>query len=415
MKILFINISDIKGGSAIVAYRLGKTLESQFNTNNLFLVRSKYSNNKNVIQTRKNYFEEKIEWACNIFFNIIGLQYKFLPFSPKRIIKTANEFKPDVISLHNPIGGYFRIDDLIQLTKIAPVVWTLHDMWAFTGNASHTFGNQNWKELKVGPKEWKIYPWIFLRTGKWLLKEKKKIYQKSNFCVVVPSRWMLEQAKQSPVFSDKNITLIHHGLNLDQFHRCEKNIARKELGINANSKVIMFSAEKLKGNIFKAGNDLIDILSNLNDKLSERIKLIVVGGDIQQINKFANIQIIYTGYLKDEKKIIQCYSASDVFIYPTKADSFGLVLLESIACGTPCVTFNIGGCRDIILDGVSGYTVEPFNIEEFVNKVLKLLNDDNHRHNLSKLSRKFAEENFSIQNMASKYCQVFIKNSISTT
>ena len=118
MKILFINISDIKGGSAIVAYRLGKTLESQFNTNNLFLVRTKYSNDKNVIQTRKNYFEEKFEWACNIFFNIIGLQYKFLPFSPKRIIETANEFKPDVISLHNPIGGYFRIDDLIQLTKI---------------------------------------------------------------------------------------------------------------------------------------------------------------------------------------------------------------------------------------------------------------------------------------------------------
>jgi len=89
--------------------------------------------------------------------------------------------------------------------------------------------------------------------------------------------------------------------------------------------------------------------------------------------------------------------------------------LESIACGTPCVTFNIGGCKDIILDGVSGYTVEPFNIEEFVNKVLKLLNDDNHRRNLSKLSRKFAEENFSIHNMASKYYQVFIKNSLSTT
>ena len=89
MKILFINISDIRGGSAIVAYRLAKTLEAKYGTKNLLLVRSKFSSDPEVIQTRQNKFEEKIEWFVNVICNVLGLQYKFLPFSPKRILNMA--------------------------------------------------------------------------------------------------------------------------------------------------------------------------------------------------------------------------------------------------------------------------------------------------------------------------------------
>ena len=153
MKILFINISDTRGGAAKAAFRVGQYLKSEYKTKNLFLVRNKYSNDENVIQTRKNKIQAFVERWVNIFFNLVGLQYFYLPFSPKFIINKTKEFKPDIISLNNTIGGYFKTSDLKKISDIAPVVWTFHDMWPFTANAAQTFGDESWKQLKAGKKE----------------------------------------------------------------------------------------------------------------------------------------------------------------------------------------------------------------------------------------------------------------------
>lgn len=408
MKILFINISDIRGGASIIAYNLAKYLETEYHTENLFLVRDKLTDDNNIIQTTGSRFEAKIERATNIVFNAIGQQYKFLPFSPRTILKTVKEFKPDIINLHNPIGGYFRIKDLIYLSGIAPVVWTLHDMWAFTGNAAHTFGNEEWKKLKSSPGENRIYPWIGINMGSRLLKEKQRIYSNSRLRVVVPSVWMYENVKQSPVFNGKKIDLIHHGINLNLFKPIEKIQARAELDIPLDHKVISYSAEKLKRNQFKGGRELSEIISNLDQMTNQKVLLIGIGkGGLPVRDNLKNVKIQNAGYISDQKKLISYYSASDLFIYPTKADSFGLVLLEAIACSTPCVTFNIGGCSDIIKDGVSGNLISPFDTSEFANKINSLLLDNSTLVNLSISCRKYAEKEFSLERMADKYYAVF--------
>lgn len=396
------------GGSALVAYRLAKMLKQRYGTENLILVRSKFSSDPDVIQTRRNKFEEKIEWFVNIIFNLLGLQYKFIPFSPKRILKITNQFKPDIISLHNPIGGYFRINDLVSLSKLAPIVWTLHDMWAFTGNASHTLGNEDWKKLKSSPGEKNIFPWIGLNTGNWLLRQKQKIYSKSNLKIIAPSTWMYNQALQSPAFKGKNIELIHHGIDLQVFKPLNKNESKSKLRIPVDGKTLMFSAEKFGSNNFKGGKDFQNILNQINDIIKEKIYVIILGsGRLDLAPEMKNIEFIKPGYITDEKKIVQCYSAADIFVYPTKADSFGLVLLESIACGTPAITFNIGGCPDIIKDGVSGYLIPPFMTELFAKRCIALLNNKSERISLSNSCRKYAEENFSLVSMTEKYYKVF--------
>lgn len=408
MKIIFINISDIRGGSAIIAYNLAKKLEKDYRTNNILLVRTKYSQDSNVIQTRRNKFQDRVEWITNIFFNAIGLQYKVLPFSPRYILKVVNEFKPDVINLHNPIGGYFRINDLIKLSNIAPVVWTLHDMWAITGNASHTLGNENWKNLKAGPGEWKIFPWIGINLGSWLLKNKKLIYSKSRIRIITPSTWLYNIALESPALFGKKIDLVPHGIDLKLFKPIDKIKARIALNIPSNIKVIAYSAEKLKNNPFKGGKELIDIILRLEKSVNNKILFLEAGeGKIFDGNQLKNIEIKNLGYISDRDKLIQFYSAADLFIYPTKADSFGLVLLESIACGTPCISFEVGGCTDIIKNDVSGYLVPKFNTSLFVSRVIDLLKDEKKLEALSISSRKYAEENFSIEIMAQKYYKIF--------
>lgn len=408
MKILFINISDISGGSAKAAYRLGSALQQSGEHNVKFLVRSKFSTDNNVIPTRSTKLKRLAERVINIFCNLLGLQYQWLPFSPKVILKTAHEFQPDIIGLHNTIGGYFVTKDLVELSHIAPIVWTLHDMWAFTGNAAHTFGAESWKQMKTGQGEKKIFPWIGFNTGEWLLKQKKEIYKNSNITIVAPSKWLYDLAVQSPVFVHKSIHQIYHGVDLNKFRKLDKSEIRKKLNIPIDVRVLMFGAEKLGKNYWKGGKDLLDILQIINSNTKEKLYLIALGkGDLKQLNGFENFKIISPGFITSEDKMIQYYSASDLFLYPTRADNLPLSLIEPIACGLPCITYDIGGCKEIIRDNMSGYVIPPYDKNTFADIVLDTLFNEKKLSELSKNSRKLASDLFDIKFMQENYLRLF--------
>ncbi|OGU56395.1 MAG: hypothetical protein A2V66_06140 [Ignavibacteria bacterium RBG_13_36_8] len=410
MKILFINISDKAGGSAKAAYRLGQALEKYHHAKNLFLVRTKISTDKNVIQTRSNKITGTIERGTNILLNFAGMQYQWLPFSPKTILRKASEFKPDIISLHNTIGGYFVTKDLIKLSQIAPIVWTLHDMWAFTGNAAHTFGDESWKEMKTGHGENKIFPWIGINTGRWLLKQKKDIYNHSDITIVTPSKWLYKLAAQSPVFEGKKIHQIYHGIDLRKFKRLPKDKVRNELGIPLKAKVLMFGADKLEKNYWKGGKELFDILGFINSRANEKLFLLALGrGHPKELEQFNNFTTIFPGFIESEELLIKYYSAADLFLYPTRADNLPFGLIEPIACGLPCITFKIGGCPEIIKNNKNGFIIPPFNCEIFARKVLQTLNDKPGLRELSRNARKYAEEIFSHSAFGKNYCDFFTK------
>jgi len=407
MKILFINKYDTTGGAAIIATRLQKALQKQFQAECEAIVAVKNSGEKNVFCSRHNSFEIFIERGLNYFLNRIGIQYCWLPISTPEIRKRAHEFNPDIISLHNIHGGYFDTSLLIELSRIAPIVWTLHDMWAFTGNAAHTFGDTSWKEMNAGPGERRQFPQIGLPTGSWLLKRKKVIYRNSNLTIVTPSEWLYHLASSSPVFTTKRIVHIPNGLDLSLF-RPTKEASRAKLNIPADAKVLMFTAEKLAGNDYKGGEDLIEILRQINNRSTKTIHLLIVGkGNLRQLNELQNFDIHALGYVNDEHRMTQLFSASDLFIYPTKADTLPNALIESIACGTPAVTYDIGGCGEIIKNGQNGYVVPPFDTRLFAERIIYLLQDAECQHRLSIQARTFAEERFSIESMSDAYYSLF--------
>jgi glycosyltransferase involved in cell wall biosynthesis len=408
LKILFINKYDVTGGAAVAAFRLHKALESEFNTEDLFLVGIKRSNLSNVIPTRKPGFQNFMERGFNFLFNQIGLQYKFHPFSSGTILRTARKFSPDIISLHNAHGGYFKTSLLIELSKIAPVIWTLHDMWAFTANAAHTFGDDSYKYMKSGKGENKLFPQIGLNTGNWLLKEKKRIYSHSNLTIVTPSKWLLELASQSPVLIGKKLINIPNGIDLNIFQPRENTSVRHELGIPDDAKIIIFGAEKVMSGNYKGGEDLINILKKLDSGLDQKIHLIIIGqSDLKKYYEFKNFEIHETGYIFEEERMAKYLSASDIFVYPTKADNLPNALVEAAACGTPAVTYDVGGCKEIVVDNESGFVIPPFDVQKFVEKILLLLLNDSIRIEQSKRCRQIAEEKFGVSLMAKKYFELF--------
>jgi glycosyltransferase involved in cell wall biosynthesis len=408
MKVLFINTTDISGGAAIAAYRLAKGLKSYCSTNNYFLVAEKKSQDKNVFQTTANQLQRFTERIVGKITNIFGMQYQWFPFSTNTILKATLDLKPDIISLHNTHGNYFKTSLIKELSKLAPIVWTLHDMWSFTGNPAHTFGDESWKFME-SPKNYKhIPPSIGINTGKLLLRQKKDIYRDSDITIVTPSRWLYNLVIQSPVFNGKKLLHIPHGIDLSIFKPSDKKTCRINLNIPEDANVLMFIAECLQNNPYKGGKEFFEILHSINSKVNHKIHLIFLGkGEFKKNKGLKNLIIHKMGYVQKEDLISLCLSTADVFINPAKADNLPNVLIESISCGTPCVTFNVGGCGEIIKNGISGILIEPFNIERFADSVLNILEEKRTLASLSESARVHAEENYSLRKMALNYFELF--------
>jgi glycosyltransferase involved in cell wall biosynthesis len=216
MRILFINTHDKRGGAAVVAQRLRMSLENQYSADCFHLVAYKLTSDEKTFSTR-NWISSFVENVINRFCNKIGAQYQFFPFSAATILRKIKQLAPDVISLHNTHGGYFPTPLLQKISELAPIVWTLHDMWSFTGNAAHTFGDESWKQLRNSGSLISIYPSIGINTGKYLLRQKQRIYSNSNITIATPSKWLYTLANQSPVFKTKKVVHINNGVDINIF------------------------------------------------------------------------------------------------------------------------------------------------------------------------------------------------------
>jgi hypothetical protein len=244
MRILFINTFGQRGGAAIVASRLASVMEKESGAQVLFLCAYNDTDRANVKAVRGK-LGEFVEKVIDKISGKLGFQYQFFPFSAARILQEVRQFQPDVISLHNTHGGYFQTSLIERISMLAPIVWTLHDMWSFTGNAAHTFGDTSWKQLKNTKQLTGIYPAIGINRGGALLRQKRNIYRRSNLSVITPSQWLASLAKQSPVFEDIEVTPVNNGVDLNVFKPHPKAECRRELSIPEVAKVIMFSSDFL--------------------------------------------------------------------------------------------------------------------------------------------------------------------------
>jgi len=415
MRILFINTADSGGGAAIAASRLDRGLENFYRTENYWIVGQKNRDDPHIFSTRGHrsqaVMETKayIELIFNKTFNRLGLLYQFFPFSSGYILRKARSLQPDLISLHNTHGGYFKTALLTRLSQIAPVVWTLHDMWSFTANAAHTFDGISWKEMKGSKEEMRIYPRIGINSGRWLLKQKRRIYRNSNIRIIAPSLWLYRLALESPVFQGKQITQIYHGVDLDLFRERDRTGCRQALGIPEDAHVLMFScAGDFTQSYWKGGRLLEDILDSVHSKTEKKIDIILLGrGRIGKGRSWNNLSIHHMGYVDGENMMPTVYSASDVLIHASRVDNLALTLIEALACGTPSVSFDVGGNNEIIEDGKNGYLIKAFDIEDFANKTLSLLFDRERLLNFSTAARKRAENRFSLTAMAKAYHSLF--------
>jgi glycosyltransferase involved in cell wall biosynthesis len=405
VKILFINKYENSGGAAIAAQRIAEGLSQYYHTENHFVVGT-HQASAGVTVSRPGMARNVVERGLNVISNRLGLQYLYFPFSSPAIMRAAHAFKPDVISLHNIHGGYFDTALLPRLSVVAPIVWTLHDMWALTGNAAHTFGDTSWKAGRAGKSEHRHSPAMGLPTGNYLMKRKQRLYAASDLHIVSPSEWLYDMTMESPLTREEPLYHIPNPIDTDYFRPQDKAASRQALGLPAAAQVITFVSERLFNSEFKGGAELLNILHLIDEQLDRKVYLLMIGKD-RLPGTFKHLECVYTGYVRDTQKMMQCYSASDIFFYPTKADNLPNVLIEAGSCETACITFDVGGCREIVKDGETGHVIAPGNQQQFAAHTLSLLNDPATCRQFGKAARVYVEQHFGMKVVAAQYYQLF--------
>ena len=388
MRVLFIATADIVGGAALLADSLAGSLLSKYGVETQFLVSEKFSNKKNVIQTRSKqaWFFEK---CFDKFLNLFGFQYYFIPISSAKILKKARKYAPDLIHLHNIHGGYFQTNLLPRLAEIAPIVWTFHDMFPITGHCAYSFECEKWKTGCGNCERLDIYPSIKKDRTNALWNYKSKVYNSADFTIVTPSLWLKKCVEES--FLKNNVVrLIYNGIDLETFKKTDKAEARNELGLPQDKKIVLFSANGGVKNPFKGGDFVFEAFEKLKNR--KDILFLNIGGK----NEEKSENWLDFGYVKDPQTMAKLYSAADIYLFPTLADNCPLTAIESLACGLPVVTFETGGVPEIIENNKTGLVVEYKNGEMLTSALEKLLDDDDLRQKMSEnaleVSKKFAKE-----------------------
>ena len=304
-------------------------------------------------------FGNKLHYLKSRIFDKHGLGSSW---ETKKLIKFIKEYNPDVIHLHNIHGYYLNYKILFKFlqTYQGKVVWTMHDMWAMTGHCAYSYECEKWHESCHDCSKLKDYPSALCDHSKKNFDLKKNLFSSlNNLTIVTVSHWLKAEFKRS-FFQDCEIEVIHNGIDLNLFKPYGSDF--RERNNLVGKKVLLAVADR-----WTERKGLSDFLK-LSLMLDEHTKLIMVGlTEEQKGNLPANIIAITR--TENQRQLAEIYSTADLFVNLTYSDTFGVVNVESLACGTPVLTYKTGGSPETISEEV-GFVVEQGDIDK-VHKLIQ--------------------------------------------
>lgn len=325
-----------------------------------------------------------------------------------KIPETAFYREANVINFHNLHRDYFSYLALPALTSEKPAVWTLHDMWSFTGHCAYSFNCHRWKSGCGKCPYLKEYPEVRRDATRWEWKLKDKAYSRSRINIVVPSRWLENLAKKSVLSRHFPVDRIPHGIDTDTFQPMEKNLCRQVLGIAVSRTVLLFAA--MSASDYRKGGDLLlKALQPLPKSLKSNILLIVMGEGGEAYQGMTDIDVYPAGYFEGDQLKTILYNAADLFLFPTRADIWSLVVQEAMACGIPSISFDIGGVSDLVRPEITGLLATPEDIDSFREAVTELIEDSTKRQQMSSNCRTIAVEEYRLELQTSRYLSIYRK------
>lgn len=360
MKICFINLCNY-GSTGFIVRQLADMVKSEgYKT---LVVYPDSKKKKQVCDDDYIMESERYQYISGELSTFTGFDGCFALSATHKLLKKLDNFQPDIIHLHNIHGWYVNIYMLFRYIKKhnIRVVWTLHDCWAFTGHCPH-FQENDCMKWKTGCHNCDLhlnYPKSYLDNSKWMYAIKKHCFTDvRNMMIVTPSEWLASLVKQS-FLGCYPVQVINNGINLSIF-RPQNSDFKKRYNIE-KKKVVLGVASQWNN---KKG---LDVFIELSKRLPNNYQVVLVGTSEKTDAVLPN-KIISIHRTNNQQELAEIYTAADVFVNPTREDTFPTVNIEALACGTPVITFDVGGSPEII-DQYTGIVIPKDDIDSLINVV----------------------------------------------
>ncbi|MCG3148412.1 MAG: D-inositol-3-phosphate glycosyltransferase [Verrucomicrobiae bacterium] len=321
----------------------------------------------------------------------------------RRLTMWLEELQPDVINLHNLHGADWPVDLVAICARFAPTVWTLHDQWSFTGRCAYAY---DCRKFLTGcdaecptPREYPALPPPQIRPA-W--EERRALLDEVPALVAVaPSRWLQTEAAAG-LWRGHRVEHIPYGLPLATFAPVERALARDALGIPATGPVLLVAAANV--NERRKGGDLL--AAALAQLKVSPLTLVTLGRGHLAL-QLPGLNLVELGFLDHDRLKVLAYSAADLFVHPAPVDNLPNVILEALACGTPCVGFPIGGVPDMVRPGVTGWLADAVTAEALANAIGTALASIQSGRDWRESCRAVAIVGYDERQQANRYLELF--------
>jgi glycosyltransferase involved in cell wall biosynthesis len=339
----------------------------------------------------------------------------------RRIVDLAGH--PDIVHCHNLHGGYFDLRALEWLSARQPVVITMHDAWLLSGHCVHSLSCDRWQTGCGKCPDLTLYPAVSRDATAYNWKRKRRIYAASRLNIATPCQWLMDKVERSILsLGAATRRVIPHGIDLTEFKPIPRSTARAQLGLSEDADVLLFAANGIRQNMWKDYVTMRAAVEMVASRMAGRNIVFIALGDTGPSDRIGTAEVRFIPYQREPASVARFYSAADLYIHGTRADTFPNVILEALACGTPVIGTAVGGIPEQIKGvGVLGSRVHPLNThgtetatgmlvpagepEAMAHGIEGLLLDTELRRMLAANAVEDARKRFDLQRQVSDYLQ----------
>ena len=413
MRVLIVNTSENAGGAAVAAHRLMETL----NKNGVkvkMLVREKVSDGLTIVPLPQSFrLRWNFLWERLCIFLHLHLSRKSLfeidIANTGTDITALREFQEaDIIHLHWINQGMLSLKNIRKILDSGkPVVWTMHDIWPATSICHLTLGCTNFtqrcqhcKYLPNGGGKRDLSARVW--------KRKEEMLNGHRIHFVACSRWLADEARKSALLRNQPVTSIPNPIDTSVFSPTDKNAARQRLSLPADKRLLLFVSQRVT-NRNKGMTFLVDACRKLvagNPKFRENTGIVILGGHSEELENAFELPIFALGYVSDTQKIVDVYNAVDLFILPSLSENLPNTIMEAMACGKPCIGFEVGGIPEEIDHLKNGYVAKFMDADDLAKGIHWVLDEADYQ-SLSQSALQKVARNYSQQNVAARYIELY--------
>ena len=407
MRVLIVNTSENTGGAAVASNRLMAALNNN-GVKAKMLVKDKQSAQITVVGLKHGLRQQwHFLWErwCIFWHLHLHRDHLFeidLGNEGNDITRLPEYREADIIHLAWINQGMLSLKDIRRILRSGkPVVWTMHDLWPATGICHYPRGC---KAFYSGCGRCRLLPGGGAPNdlSARVFKKKLQLYHDSNIRFVACSRWLEQQARESRLMQGQRLTSIPNTIDTNVFRPIDKKESRFRAGLPADKKVILFVSQRVtderKG--MKYFIEALEQLVKNHPELKEQSCVAILGGHSEEITHELPLPTYPLGYINDERRIINIYNASNVYVLPSLEDNLPNTIMEAMACGVPCVSFAVGGIPEMIDHMENGFLAPPRDAEKLAEGIwwtLSVATDKVSQSAVTKVMQKYSAASVAMQ------------------